>query len=82
MKLAIPKERLDGETRVAASPETVKKLTALGLEIIVETGAGEHASIADAIYREAGAAIAPSEAEALKDADIVFKVRAPSDEEI
>ncbi|MDP1628472.1 Re/Si-specific NAD(P)(+) transhydrogenase subunit alpha [Parvibaculum sp.] len=82
MKLAIPKERLDGETRVAASPETVKKLTALGLEIIVESGAGEHASIADDVYREAGAAIASSEAEALKDADIVFKVRAPSDEEI
>ncbi|MEQ8267498.1 MAG: Re/Si-specific NAD(P)(+) transhydrogenase subunit alpha [Parvibaculum sp.] len=82
MKLAIPKERLDGETRVAVSPETVKKLTALGVEVIVETGAGETASAADALYREAGAAIAASEAEALKDADVVFKVRAPSDEEI
>ena len=46
MKLAIPKERLEGETRVAASPETVKKLTALGLEVIVEAGAGKHASFA------------------------------------
>ena len=55
MKLAIPKERLEGETRVAASPETVKKLTALGLEVIVETGAGEHASIADQLYADAGA---------------------------
>lgn len=82
MKLAIPKERLEGETRVAASPETVKKLTALGLEVIVESGAGEHASIADQIYADAGAAIAQSAADALKDADIVFKVRAPSDEEI
>lgn len=82
MKLAIPKERLDGETRVAVSPETVKKLTALGVEVIVETGAGETASAADAVYREAGAVIATSEAEALKDADVVFKVRAPSDEEI
>ncbi|ABS63672.1 NAD(P)(+) transhydrogenase (AB-specific) [Parvibaculum lavamentivorans DS-1] len=82
MKLAIPKERLDGETRVAASPETVKKLSALGIDIVVETGAGEHASIADAVYQEAGAAIASSAAEALKDADLVFKVRAPSDEEI
>ncbi|MBC7103746.1 MAG: Re/Si-specific NAD(P)(+) transhydrogenase subunit alpha [Parvibaculum sp.] len=82
MKLAIPKERLDGETRVAASPETVKKLTALGLEVIVESGAGAHASIADQVYAEAGAAIAQSAAGALKDADIVFKVRAPSDEEI
>lgn len=82
MKLAIPKERLEGETRVAASPETVKKLTALGLEVIVETGAGEHASIADQLYADAGASIAQSPADALKDADIVFKVRAPSDEEI
>jgi len=82
MKLAIPKERLEGETRVAASPETVKKLTALGLEVIVESGAGEHASIADQLYADAGAAIAQSPADALKDADIVFKVRAPSDEEI
>jgi len=82
MKLAIPKERLEGETRVAASPETVKKLTALGLEVIVETGAGEHASIADQLYADAGATIAQSPADALKDADIVFKVRAPSDEEI
>ena len=82
MKLAILKERLEGETRVAASPETVKKLTALGLSVIVEAGAGAHASFADQLYSDAGAAIAQGAAEALKDADIVFKVRAPSDEEI
>ncbi|MCF8470299.1 MAG: Re/Si-specific NAD(P)(+) transhydrogenase subunit alpha [Parvibaculum sp.] len=82
MKLAIPKERHEGETRVAASPETVKKLTALGLDVIVETGAGANASTSDAIYADAGATIAASEADALKDADIVFKVLAPSDEEI
>tara|TARA_R110002110_G_scaffold84618_4_gene219874 strand:- start:7091 stop:8224 length:1134 start_codon:yes stop_codon:yes gene_type:complete len=82
MKLAIPKERHEGETRVAASPETVKKLTALGLDIIVETGAGASASTSDALYADAGATIAASEADALKDADIVFKVLAPNDEEI
>jgi NAD(P) transhydrogenase subunit alpha len=82
MKLAIPKERLDGETRVAASPDTVKKLVALGVEVTVEAGAGAHASIADAVFAEAGAKIAATEAEALKDADVIFKVRAPSDEEI
>jgi NAD(P) transhydrogenase subunit alpha len=82
MKLAILKERLEGETRVAASPETVKKLSALGLNVIVETGAGAHASFADQLYAEAGATIAQGAAEALKEADIVFKVRAPSDEEI
>jgi len=82
MKLAIPKERLDGEPRVAASVETVKKLTALGLQVTVEAGAGAGASISDALYREAGAEIAASAAEALKDADIVFKVRGPSEEEL
>lgn len=82
MKLAIPKERLDGEPRVAASVETVKKLTALGLQVTVEAGAGDGASISDALYRDAGAEIASGAAEALKDADIVFKVRAPSDEEL
>jgi len=82
MKLAIPKERLDGESRVAASIETVKKLTALGLQVTVEAGAGAGASISDALYREAGADIAASAAEALKDADIVFKVRAPTEEEL
>ncbi|MBX3494379.1 MAG: Re/Si-specific NAD(P)(+) transhydrogenase subunit alpha [Parvibaculum sp.] len=82
MKLAIPKERLDDEPRVAASVETVKKLTALGLQVTVEAGAGAGASISDALYREAGAEIASSAADALKDADIVFKVRAPTDEEL
>ncbi|MBA4210201.1 MAG: NAD(P)(+) transhydrogenase (Re/Si-specific) subunit alpha, partial [Parvibaculum sp.] len=82
MKLAILKERLEGETRVAASPETVKKLSALGLSVTVEAGAGAHASFADQLYSEAGATIAQGAAETLKDADIVFKVRAPSDEEI
>ena len=82
MKLAIPKERLDCEPRVAASVETVKKLTALGLQVTVEAGAGDGASISDALYRDAGAEIASGAAEALKDADIVFKVRAPSDEEL
>ena len=82
MKLAIPKEHLDGESRVAASVDTVKKLTALGLQVVVEQGAGAGASISDALYREAGAEIVASAAETLKDADIVFKVRGPSEEEL
>src|SRR5690554_3616601 len=82
MKLAILKERLEGETRVAGSPETVKKLAALGLDVTVESGAGINASFADQLYVDAGATIAPDAASALKDADLVFKVRAPSDEEI
>lgn len=82
MKLAIPKERLDEETRVAASPESVKKLAGLGLSVTVEAGAGGQSGMTDEAYRESGATIAPGAAEALKDADIIFKVRAPSDDEL
>jgi NAD(P) transhydrogenase subunit alpha len=78
MKLAVLKERRDGETRVAATPESVKKLKSLGLEVAVETGAGSAARMADADYTAAGAIIAPDAATVLKDADIVFAVRAPS----
>ena len=82
MKIAIPKERAEGEARVAASPETVRKLVALGLEVVVESGAGEGSAIADEAYREAGARIAGDEKEALADADIVFKVQRPAPEEV
>ena len=58
MKLAIVKERRAGETRVAATPETVKKLKGLGLDIAVETGAGAAARFADGDYAAAGAMIA------------------------
>ncbi|MQA65485.1 MAG: Re/Si-specific NAD(P)(+) transhydrogenase subunit alpha [Alphaproteobacteria bacterium] len=82
MKLAIPRERADGEARVAASPETVKKLKALGLDVVVETGAGAESRIADAAYAEAGAEIAADEKAAVGEADIVLKVLRPSAEEI
>jgi NAD(P) transhydrogenase subunit alpha len=77
MKIAIPKERRDGERRVAATPETVKKLVGLGQTVVVETGAGLGASIPDSQFVEAGAQIAPDAASALGDADLVLKVRAP-----
>jgi NAD(P) transhydrogenase subunit alpha len=77
LKLAVPKERAPGETRVAATPESVKKLKSLGLEVIVETGAGEHARIADADFVAAGAVIAPDARSTLEDADVVLKVRGP-----
>jgi len=79
MKLAIPKERRDDEPRVAASPETVKKLTQLGFDVVVETGAGLKSSILDAQYQEAGATVT---GDVLGDADIIFKVRGPEAEEI
>ncbi len=82
MKMAIPKERAPGETRVAASPESVKKLKALGLEISIEQGAGTASHIPDAAFAGAGASIVSSAAEALRDADIVAKVQRPLDDEL
>jgi H+-translocating NAD(P) transhydrogenase subunit alpha len=77
MKIAIPKERRAHERRVAASPDTVKKFKAHGLDVVVEAGAGAGASIPDQAYADAGATIAPDEAAALGDADIVLKVQRP-----
>jgi NAD(P) transhydrogenase subunit alpha len=77
MRLAVLKERRAFETRVAATPETVKKLTALGLTIVVETGAGLPSSISDSDYQAAGAEIAPDVASLLNGAAIVFAVQTP-----
>ncbi len=77
MKIAILKESLGGENRVAATPETVKKFIALGADIAVEKGAGVNASIADDDYKEMGAAIG-ARAATLKDADIVMGVNGPT----
>ncbi|GGX96220.1 Re/Si-specific NAD(P)(+) transhydrogenase subunit alpha [Vogesella alkaliphila] len=82
MQIAIATERLAGETRVAATPETVKKLVAMGHTVVVETGAGRHAAVPDAAYVEAGATLAASRAEALAQGDIVLTVRPPEAEAI
>ena len=78
MKLAVPRETANGETRVAATPESVKKFKSLGLDVAVEAGAGAAAHIADADYAAMGASIAPDARGVLADADIVLKVRGPS----
>ena len=77
MKIGVPKERLPEELRVAISPETIRKMAALGFEIIVESGAGEGAFFSDTIFGEAGAQIAVDAAEVFGAADIVLKVRPP-----
>jgi NAD(P) transhydrogenase subunit alpha len=82
MKLAVLKERRAGETRVAATPETVKKLKNLGLEVTVESGAGIGAQVFDNDYIAAGATVSPDRATMLRDADIVLKVRGPEPDEI
>jgi NAD(P) transhydrogenase subunit alpha len=81
MRLTVLKERRDAETRVAATPDTVKKLIALGLTVAVEAGAGVTASISDADFAAAGAEIAPDAAAALAGAGIVFTVQMPETEQ-
>jgi NAD(P) transhydrogenase subunit alpha len=76
MRIAVLKERAAGESRVAATPETVKKFIALGATVAVESSAGAGASIADEAYREAGAEVGSADA-ALKGAEIVLAVQAP-----
>jgi proton-translocating NAD(P)+ transhydrogenase subunit alpha len=80
MRIAAPAETAPGETRVAASPETVKKFVGLGAEVAVENGAGSQAGFPDAEYHAAGAVLVSAE-EALG-ADVVLKVRRPSAGEI
>jgi len=77
MRLAVLKERRSGETRVAATAETAKKLVGMGLEVAVEAGAGLASGITDEAYAEAGAAVVAGAAAALAGAGIVLKVRAP-----
>ena len=78
MKIAIVRERTEGETRVAATPETVTRFLALGNSVSIEKGAGELARFPDADYKTAGAEIASTAEAALKGADIVLTVRRPS----
>ena len=73
-KIAVLKERAAGETRVAATPETIKKFIALGAVMAVEEGAGFGASLGDDAFRDAGAEVGSRDA-VLKDADIVFGVQ-------
>jgi NAD(P) transhydrogenase subunit alpha len=77
MKIGIPRERRANEARVAVSPDTVKKLVALGAEVMIETGAGASSAVPDGAYAAAGARIAVDEAESLKEADVVLKVQRP-----
>ena len=75
MKLAVIRERRDAEKRVAASPETVKKLIGLGFDVIMESDAGLAASMPNTEFEAAGAKIAPDLAAAVKDADVIFSVQ-------
>jgi NAD(P) transhydrogenase subunit alpha len=82
MRIAVPVETQGSETRVAATPETIRKFIGLGADVVVETGAGTASGISDADYEAAGATIAASATEALTGAAIVLKVRRPAESEI
>jgi NAD(P) transhydrogenase subunit alpha len=81
MRLAVLKERRASETRVAATPETVKRLVGLGLEVAIEADAGAGAAISDAEFAAAGASVVADAAEALAGAGIVFAVQMPLPEQ-
>ncbi|MGF1568915.1 MAG: Re/Si-specific NAD(P)(+) transhydrogenase subunit alpha [Nodosilinea sp.] len=79
LKVGIPKEIFAGERRVAATPDTVKKLQKLGFEVLVETQAGAAASFTDGAYEAAGCHILPDAPSLWSTADVVLKVRAPQE---
>ena len=82
MKIGVPRETADGETRVALTPQIAGQLIGDGLEVLVQAGAGEASSNLDEAYREAGATIVPDAATLYSRADMVLRVGRPSDEEI
>ncbi|MFV0320959.1 MAG: Re/Si-specific NAD(P)(+) transhydrogenase subunit alpha [Alphaproteobacteria bacterium] len=82
MKLAIPREISEIETRVAISPDAIKKYVAMGFDVVVEAGAGWQSGMRDEDLTGAGANIAPNADEVYKDADVILKIRAPEAEEV
>ena len=82
MQISVVTETADLETRVAATPDTVKKLKAAGHDIRIEAGAGMASGYTDQAFKDAGADIANSAADAIKGADLLAKVRRPSPSEI
>lgn len=82
MKIGIPKEVLDNELRVAISPKNTERLIKKGFEVLIETGAGNKAKFSDDDYKSYGAEICASVNDLYKNVDIVFKVQAPTNEEI
>lgn len=81
MKIAVPLETAPGETRVALTPQAITALLADGVEVVVQSGAGDASFISDEAFREAGASIVPDAAALYGEADVVVRVGRPSDEE-
>jgi NAD(P) transhydrogenase subunit alpha len=81
MKVGVAKESAPGETRVAVVPDTARRLAGDGVEVLVERGAGEAATFADAAYEESGARVAAAD-ELYGEADVVCRVHRPSEQEV
>jgi proton-translocating NAD(P)+ transhydrogenase subunit alpha len=82
MKVAVPAELDPAEPRVAATPETVRKIRTLGADVAVESGAGVKSGVPDGEYAAAGATVAGSASDTVKDADVILKVRRPTASEL
>ncbi|MBS0542515.1 MAG: NAD(P)(+) transhydrogenase (Re/Si-specific) subunit alpha, partial [Proteobacteria bacterium] len=82
MLIGVPRETASGEKRVATVPEVVGKLIKLGFSVAVESGAGAAANFSDEDYRAAGAEVLPGAADVWGRADVVFKVRPPTLDEV
>jgi len=82
MKAAVPKEIVPGERRIALTPDAAAALVKGGLEVLIETGAGEGAFHADAAYEQSGARIAPDAVSLYREADVVLKVQKPALSEV
>src|SRR4051794_25646418 len=82
MRIAVLSETDPVETRVATTPDMVKKYKSLGADVVVQAGAGSKASISDAEFEAAGATVAQSAQDAVRDADIILKVRRPANGEL
>ncbi|MDQ4034612.1 MAG: Re/Si-specific NAD(P)(+) transhydrogenase subunit alpha [Chloroflexota bacterium] len=82
MKIAVPRETAEGETRVALTPQIAGQFVGDGVEVLVQAGAGEASSNTDEAYREAGATIVPDAPALYGEADLVLRVGRPSDEEV
>jgi len=82
LTIGVPRETFAGEKRVAAAPEVVEKLIKLGFSVRIESGAGDAANFSDSAFVAAGASIAANAAELYSGSELIFKVRAPSTEEV
>ena len=82
MKIGVPRETADGETRVALTPQTAGQLAGDGVEVLVQAGAGESSYFGDEQYTEAGATIVPDAGKLYQQADLILRVGRPTDAEI